>query len=190
MPTVLWLSTNLGTILQSSTPCDQNSDLWTFHKLVNSAADSLNFYCIPGWFKIIPQNQDNKKYHTLRNLGFGRDSCWHMFFSVSTCLSAGQCGGCPFSGCGGSRSSHPGKDFNERSPQKLDIHWNSPSRGNKIPSNFFFWKKYVKNTLNNDKDLIQLQAFCQLYIMFFCDLSNLIIGNFLLLISVNPWPFR
>ena len=165
MPTVVWLSTNSGTIFQSSTPCDQNLDLWTFHKLVNSAADSLNFYCIPGFFKIIPQNQDNKKYHTLRNLGFGGilvDTC---FFSVSTCLSAGQCGGCPFSGCGGLRSSHPGKDFNERSPQKLDIHWNSPSRGNKIPSIFF--EKVCKTTLNNDKDLIQLQAFCQLYIMFF-----------------------
>ena len=32
---------------------------------------------------------------------------------------------------------------------------------------FLFWEKVCENTLNNDKDLIQLQAFCQLYIMFF-----------------------
>ena len=144
MPTVVWLSTNSGTIFQSSTACDQNLDLWTFHKLVNSAADSLNFYCILGCFKIIHKNQDNKKYHTLRNLGFG---------SVWTCLSAGQCGGCPFSGCGGSRSSHPEFRISTRDPLKtFDIRWSFTihvskiprALGNKIPSPIFFGTKYVK----------------------------------------------
>ena len=61
----------------------------------------------------------------------------------------------------------PWEGFQREIPSKIGHSLKFTIQGQQNTFHFFLKKKVCKNTLNNDKDLIQLQAFCQLYIMFF-----------------------